>query len=64
MKYAERYLSYITAILGIEYPIPHHRRIPISTVSNPSIFHAKAVNEFNQLAYTYMLLFMDMERMR
>lgn len=58
------YSSYIACILGMPYPIPHIRRIPINTISAPSIFHARAIRYYNGLSLEYRNLFMLTERMR
>jgi len=58
------YASYIAAILGMNHPVPHHKRVLISTVSAPSIFHAQAIREHNKRVILSFKLFELTEQLK
>lgn len=62
---ASEYLSFILAILVVNtrHFVPLDRRIRITTVSMPSIFHAEAWRQYQGLAREYMNLSFLMEVM-
>ena len=59
------YASFIAAILGMEFPsVPHHKRVLISTIGAPSIFHAQAIREHNKRVILSFKLFELTEQLK